>query len=388
MKHIKIFENFNKNEEKIFEDKNWIVIKPNSYESLLSYSDGTGWNIENVNSKYYGGYGSSPNPYRYNDQIYINVDKEKDVKYLFDFDIEKFYDNNGDDDVYLYEFFDKNPELKKVYGEIINCSEIVKENGEYWFVVSEYEDFSKYFTVDNSTRTDFIEIILSGNADEIYEYAISDFDFDESMRVNDYNVELLKMILRLEKSYHDYDYDLSDVDDYDDITKIIKEYEDELDELKRIIKKCVCESHESADADEAYKKTLDKIYDFFKLIDDSAKWQLYKNTDSLWIKFDSNESAYSAKLIITNYNNSYEDEKIDGNPPYYGYSGDYDDIYTNFNSILPDRLDDYESDNLDSETIFKYFDKLKVIKENTPDISEEDIIKEFKILIDAEKYNL
>jgi len=391
MKHIRIFENFNKtNIEKIFENQKWLVIRAKSYEELLSYSDGTGWHIENVDAKYYGGYSSRPNPYRYNDKIYINIDKQSDVKYLFDFDTEKFYDNSGDDDVCLNEFFDKNPDLMNVYGEIVDCSEIVKENDEYWFVVSGYEDFSEYFTVDNRTRSDFIEIILSGNANEIYEYDSSDFEFDESMKVSNYNVELLKMILRLEKLYNNYDYDLNDIKDYDDVTEIIKEYdvEDEFVELKRILRRCVCEAHENADADEAYNRTLDKIYDFFKLLDGTVKWQLYNNKDSLWTKFDSNESAYRAKFIITNFNNCYEDEKIDGDPPYNGYDGDYKDIYSQFDSILPDRLDDYNSDNLDSETIFKYFDKLNNIKENNPDISENDIVREIEILMNSEKYNL
>ena len=386
MRHIKIFEKFNKDEEKFFEDQKWIVIKPKSYESLLSYSEGTEWHIENVDVKYYSNYSSSPNPYRYNNKIYINIDKQKNVKYLFDFETEKFYDNNGDDDVYLNDFFDKNPDLMNVYGEIINCSNVVKDNGEYWIVMDDYDDFEPYFTVSHGVRSDYIKTILMGDANYLYEYSPSDFKFNEDVIVIDNNIQLLKMILRLEKIYNDHDYDLNDVKNYDDITEIIKEYD--LDELKKIIRRTVCESHENADADEAYAQTIEKIYDFFGLVDGSADWKSYNNKDHLWIKFDSKESAYKAKLIITNFNNSYEDEKINGDPPSYGYDANYKDICDQFNSILPDRLDEYESDNLDSETIFKYFDKLDSIKEKNPDISEDDIVKEIELLINSEKYNL
>ena len=372
MKYIKIFENFNKDKEKIFEDQKWLVIKIKSYESLLSYSEGTEWHIKNVNS--WSGY--STEKYRFNDKIYINIDKQKNVKYLFDFDTEKFYDNENND-LYLNEFFDKNSDLMNIYGEIINCSNIVKDNGEYWIVIGDYDYFEPYFTVSRDVRADYIKNILS--RDYLCEYDPSDFKFDEDVIVTDDNIQLLKMILRLEKIYNDYKYDLNDIKDYNNITEIIKEYG--LDELKRILRLSICESNENADVDEVYDQTIIKIYNFFGLINGSADW---KSNNNLWIKFDSNKSAYKAKLIITNFNNSYEDEKIDGNPPYNGYNANYQDICAQFNSILIDRLYDYRSDNLDSETIFKYFDKLDS-KEN---ISEDDIIKEIELLINSEKYNL
>lgn len=371
--------------EKIFENSRWLVIRPKSYDSLLSWSQDTGWNIENVNAKYWSGYGSTEK-YRFNDKIYICANKQNDKKYLFDLDVEKFYDNNGDD-IYISELFDNNTELITVFGDIIYCSDIVKENDEYWIVVEDYSDFEPYFKLDSRIRKDYIKDVLSG--DIISDYDYDDFDIDVDVNLDKDNIGLLKMILRLEQLFDndgDYDYNVDEIEYYDDITTIIDEYR--LGELKKTLKKCICEINEISNSSLAYDDTVDRIYKFFNLVDGSAKWEKYNNKDVLYIKFSTKLDAYKAKLIMTNYGDSYSDEKIDGDPPYNGYYPDAKSFNESFNNTLPDKVADYNSGNVDSDIIFEYYDLwIETTKEN-PTMSIDDIMQEINLKIDAKKYNL
>lgn len=389
MKYIHYFEENitekSKDIEKIFENSRWLVIRPKSYESLLSWSQGTKWNIENVNAKYWSEYGS-PRKYDFNDKIYICFDNKYDAKYLFDFDTEHFYDNDGDY-TYISELFDRNKELISVFGDIIYCSDVVEQNGEYWIVVDDYDYFVPYFKLDSRVRTDYIEKVLGGDGYEIYNYSYKDFDIDVNIKLDKDNIELLKMILRLELLFDedgDYDYDVDEIEDYGDITSIVDEYR--LNELKRTLQRCICELNETSNADSAYDDILDRIYKFFNLVDGSAKWEKYNSkNEMLWIKFNTKLAAYNAKLIITNYDDSYSDEKIDGDPPDNGY---YMDNYDGFNDILPDKVTDYSSENVDGDTISEYYNLWRETTKENPTMSIDDIMKDIDLKIDAKKYNL
>ena len=117
--------------ETVFHNSKWLVIKPKSFETLLSLSEGTEWRIKNINTKYHAVNNFKPEQYPLNDSVYVNIDKKTNERYLFDFYKNHFYDND-EEDIYLKEFFEKNKDLFNFYGEIVECSDIIKENNDYW----------------------------------------------------------------------------------------------------------------------------------------------------------------------------------------------------------------------------------------------------------------
>ena len=365
MKHLFYFkENISENKEKVFEDDNWLIIKPSSYEALLIHCDEQNWNISE---------------YRYSDEIYININKKDDTKVLLDFNYGNFYEKD-ENVVYLKDFLDNNNSLLKFYGELIHYSSIIKENNEYWIVVKDYGDFDKYFILDSHTRNDLIKQVLSGDARDIFSYHPADFDLnDYGFEVAAENLDLLKILLILEKHNNVYDYDIDDITDYDDIVEIVKEYG--LTTLKDTLKSCICTSIENADADAAYEDITNKIYDFFNLELGSAKWEKFKDSkyQCLWIKFKRDIDAYNAKFIMRNDDNSYDDDKIEYSPPYNGYYVDIKIKNEVFNNEIPERIvDEYNE-------VDEYLDRWKKIKEKNQD---SDMESEIEIMLNLNKYNL
>jgi len=393
MKYIKKFEeteddseinleNHKDEIEKVFETKNWIIINPKTLEALYYWSQDQGWSdIEGDIDRKYKHYDSQDLMY-----IYININKTNDDRIFFDFHKSTFYGEN-EYEVYLKDFFDSNPELLSYYGEILSCSNIVKDDDAYWFIIDDYVDFEKYFKLDRDTRKDLIKTVLGGDSFDIFNYNSSDISLDSyNIDFDKENLILAKVILLIEKQNEDYDYEITDIKDYDDVVDIVKEYD--IDNLKDLLSRCVCEGVELADADAAYEDITNEIYKFFNFELGSAKWDNYKQNKSqkLWIKFKSRSDAYRAKMIILNYDNSYDDDVIDYSPPYYGYSGESKVIEEHFNEAFIERLDEfykhYENEIEDYKDAWE-----SLIKEN-PNMEEEDILKKLDIVISAKKYGI
>lgn len=380
----KKYEDFKDDINKVFENREWLVIQPKSFESFLYWSSGTNWRMVRQPKKYFDYNKAFLTPKL--PSIYLLINKDDDKKYYFDFYYNDFYDE-GEDRIELKEFFDINFDLFTFFGEILDSDFVVKDNNEYWLVIPENDYFADYFKLDNRTRSDLIKKILGGDSYEIFSYSTNDFNINDDIDFNEKNLELLMMILRVYKIDNDYDYDLTKIRRYRDITDIIEDYD--LDDVKDLIVRCICDGHERADADAAYNNILDEAYSFFNLVDGSAKWQKYKNSqhDKLWIKFKSDSDAYYAKFRIENYDESYSEDMINYSPPYYGYSGDRKDINDNFNEEFAERFWEYIPKQ-DAERISKYVNILKEIKKQNPNIKEDQIFDEIKLRIDAEKYNL
>ena len=377
--------------EVVFGGKNYNVIKPKSFEGLLYLSQGTEWRIANINTKYYNGK-DFPKKYYFNDNVYVNVDKtDENKKILFDFQQSHFYDED-EDDIYLNDFFEKNKDLFNFYGEIVNCDNVVKENGEYWIVVSDYPYFEDYFKLDRNTRDDLIKMILNNEAYELFMYNISDFKISD--RYNKWEIDnesllLIKVLLWIIKLRKNYDYGVVEIKDYDDIVEIIKEYK--IKSLKKLFKECMCKAQETADSDAAYNDVTDEIYKFFGLVLGTAKWQHHANSQDqkLWIKFKTNTDAYYAKFLINNYDDSYSDDKIEYS---HGYSFTGDDKVRDeyFNDNLKEKLwsfEEYDSE-ISGDDIHKYNDYWKEMIENNPNLVEEEILDKIKRKIKIKNYNL
>jgi len=357
-------------------NREWLVIKPNSYEALCYLGQDQNWRIADYDTRYK----ETPK------NTYININKDDDTKIFLDFYNSDFY-KLDEETIYLKEFFDINNDLLAFYGEIINCEDIIKENDDYWILCSDYDYFSGYFELDNRTRKDFISKILCGDSGEIFQYDNGNFDLDDYYgNLNPYNLGLLRSTLRFEKlNNKKYDYNISDenLDDYDNISKIVKKYN--IKSVKRIIRDCICNANELADADEAYEDVTDEIYKFFNLEMGSAKWQNHNTSkyQKLWIKFKTNDDAYYAKFRINNYDDSYNEDMIDFSTPYNGYHGDSKNVEIQFNDSLSDNISNHD----DIDEILEFDLLWKEVKSNL-NLPDDEMMKEMKTLIDAKKYNL
>ena len=380
MKYIRYFkENVQEEEnleqykdiEKLFEDDNWLVIKPKTSDSLDILVTVDGELIMDT-------------PYDIT-KTYLNINKKSNEKILLDFKKSDFYDEDNDQ-VYLKEFFEKNYSLFKFYGELITCNDIKKEGEEYWIVVNDYTYFVDYFKLDNRTRNDLIEKVLGGDSYELFEYNPKDFSIDENFKLNEDKLKILKAILRLEaKENSDYNYDVKEVKDYDDVVSIVKEYD--IDNLEIWLKYIVCRANEYSDANKAYEDITDEIYSFFGLVIGSAKWVDKKSQSSdLWLKFKDNDSAYYAKFLIENYDDSYSDDKIEYSPPYYGYNGDHNITQDFFNQEISEILDEYGG--IETSEINDYLDYMEKTKEENPDSSEEELEELYDIYSHSKKFNI
>jgi hypothetical protein len=390
MKYLLYFkENSNNfNSDIVFETDSWMIIKPSTYESCCYWGQETEWRVADGSHEYYF----------HRDNTYIVIEKKNPLfpdmndKYFLDFYNSDFMDKDGDT-VYLNEFLEKDSVLYNFFGEQIKCDNIVEKNGQYWIVVDDYGFFSDYFAVDNNTRNDFIPKILGGDSFEFFQYNSNDFKnlTDYSIKLKPENLFFLKMILRLEHdANNDYNYDVNRVKDYEDIADIVKDYD--IEGLMKGISWALCEGQEGADSNAAWEDIINKIYSFFDLEMGTAKWEKTEGFmyDAMWIRFKSKSDAIKAKFILKNFDDSFDDNRIDYSPPYYGYYGDSKDVEEGFNEIIIDKVyNAYETyGDISTDDIEAYHDYWKEEKKKNPNATDDEIAAEVQFFFDAKKYNL
>ena len=93
------YEDFKDDVEKIFEDDNWLVIKPKSFYAFCYYGQDQGWSDVD--------YGRN---YKLSPELFININKKDDAKIVLNFDRGDFY-GEDEDTIYLKDFLDANNEL-------------------------------------------------------------------------------------------------------------------------------------------------------------------------------------------------------------------------------------------------------------------------------------
>jgi hypothetical protein len=390
MKHLLYFkENNSFNKDIAFEDNDWLIIKPSSYESLCYWGQNTNWTVADGSHEYYF--------HKNKSFVIINkseiqldlFDKKLAIKYYFNFYNGDFLDNE-DNQIDLRNFLDKDIHLYEFFGDQINVENILEIGNEWWFVVPDWSYFADYFKVDRNTREDLIKKILEGETWDIFSYDSSNFDIGEcDFKIDEDDLLTIKIILLFEQQYNeDYDYDITEIKNYSDVVDIVKEYS--IAELKKILQGTIREGHEQADGSAAWTDIINHIYSFFNFDKDSTKWAKFKGNkyEHLWLRFKDEDKVRYSKYLLTNYNNDWNDDLIEYSPPYYGYDGKYKEIEEVFNSVLSDRLTEYETDKFSWNDV-KPFDNLwKKIKQENSKATEEEILDEVKLRIEAKKYNL
>jgi hypothetical protein len=389
MKYILYFKENNNsfNADIVFEGKDWMVIKPNSYESLCYWGQDTEWRLADGNH----------DQSFHKDQTYIAIDKDNKDKFLFDFYRSDFCDKE-EDQIYIKEFLEKNSDVdNKLYtffGEQLQYENIVEENGEYWLAVSDYSWFVDFFKVDNNIRKDFIKKVLNGDSREMFYSDYNDYDITEDFDITSNDLFTLKAILILEQlnnDFEDYDFDVSGIKCYLDVANIVKEYD--IKPLENLFQNILSDANESAAETACWNYITDEIYDSFNLVKGSAKWEHFKDNKYtyLWLRFKDKDSAIDAKYRIYNFDDEWEDEYyIEYSSPYNGYYGESKDIEEGFADYLSEKLEDYDnySDDITNDQIENFVNTWKELKEKNPNVPELDLLDEVKIRIDAKRYNL
>lgn len=127
--------------EVIYETKDFLVVIPHSYESMIYYGSNTDWDVIQGNGEYFY------NEYYKLGPLYIIIDKTTNMKFLFHFETEDYINQNNDNILFdLYE------ELLPIVGKIMPTEELVVEtstgdglidrNGN-WLLEPIYDDILK-----------------------------------------------------------------------------------------------------------------------------------------------------------------------------------------------------------------------------------------------------
>lgn len=373
MKYIKLYEehqqklNFDFGDTiiKLYDDDNWMIVKPNSEEDFEFLAKNTNWDLD-----------------RYDDfdELYVNINKESKEKYLFDFYDNEFYDDSRD--ISLKDFFDENKKMAEKYGDFFDCGKkaptVIKKDNKYWLVVSDFSDFYNFFEEDN-----FVKSLLSGEGYELF-IGNGNSDLDQyGIKLTDNNMILMKVIILLDSINNDYVVNFDDIKTYYDIINIINTHK--IKDIKSYLKRCISGADVQAKESEAYNAVLDSVYEYFGLVDGTAKWEKdpNSNSDNMWIQFNSKYNASIAKFRILDLADEYGEDLISFSQPYYGYDGDDSTRSDSFNQEISDRYDEYDGDGDAANEYAVYWEN--ALKNN---ISESDIIEQIKIKMGGDVYNL
>lgn len=120
--------------KKVYEDDDWIVYTPNTYEASCKLGQGTSWCTASTEQDYYYNY------YTNQGDLYININKhDPNEKYQFHFETASFMDAK-DNSIDLAKFFDKYPKLHEFYKPQVNQLYGIDETGMGHYEVS-YREF-------------------------------------------------------------------------------------------------------------------------------------------------------------------------------------------------------------------------------------------------------
>jgi hypothetical protein len=321
--------------EKVFENKDWIIVIPKTHRAACFYGKHTEWCTASKDSSGYFDEYSKQGP------LYVNINKETGDKYQFHFESGQFMDENDEQIEDFIGFLEGNG-LFDFYSEKFTHNDVVEENGEWYFLaLNGWSYFAEYVKDDNGRDDKFVADILSGNGYHYFdnygdEYNISDSYLD----VNDKNLKYLKAVIQnMKKDFEIKQDDIDNIKDLGDIATICDEYG--LSDLENGLNNCYSFAASYAAENEAYESIINRIAEHFSL-GEKTEWT---NKDVLKIKFDNDKAAKfcMVKLFrIDNYNEYGDDTDVfvDLDYPYYGFQGDSEDIEKNFNQEIVERLPD------------------------------------------------
>ena len=310
----------------VFEDSNWEVWVPHTYEASCKLGQGSNWCTASTSSDYYYRWYKN----QYGGEYYININKRTNEKYQFHFESHQFMDE-GDHSINLEEFMNEpgNSGLSEFYLPIVNSvldKELSDNNGgEYKFSESKMIDI---YTSCTDFDEDLIKHLFWGEGLDFWsghDYVDMSYAKDE---ISKENLITIEKIVRAELSdgENDFTFDIDEVDDEDinDAIRVSYSFAEDIGAENECIEDFI-----------KSKETL--IYELHKN-GYKAHWN-EDNSLSVSIIRNAEDSPY---LLIMRDPNEIDDEVVDAigdaiefDEPYYGWQG-FDKDY--FNDDLADRL--------------------------------------------------
>ena len=215
-----------KDAEKVYEDSDWEVWIPHTYEASCKLGRGSHWCTASTEDDYY--YNSYKD--NFGGEYYININKHNpDEKYQFHFESGQFMDAS-DRSIDMADFLNENQGLKKFYGDtfLTKIKDYITSHMDGNTIKLDMRKFSDiYDELSNrdSISSDSIEAILSGDTFEWFMGAQESWDDVESYYLDAISEENWKMIGQLgatKEEILDDDIDVNDNDvDVDAIRDLI-----------------------------------------------------------------------------------------------------------------------------------------------------------------------
>lgn len=314
MERYYIFKNAEKKGLKIiYNDKDWIIGIPETFESSKMFGDVTNWCTTSHNGMYYDRYLN-----QYGGQYYILLDKETGELFQFHFESNQFM-NEHDHQIDMYNFTEEEPKICEFLNEYKN--KLVKTKSEEEI---EYDKITQLLNSFNEICSDPKRI----NRQILYENYTDDIKIEGDKITGQFDLDSLKSIVYSEDdmslktmcglltdfySHYDFgDYSLDDYNYYDDVwndnaelynieeqynwdkickiyydgfTKIVKDLEEKIDDniLYQLVKNNYADTKVHAKA----KLLLDGVIDVNNNIIDSEK--LEKILPENWNEDDIND---------------------------------------------------------------------------------------------------
>lgn len=310
----------------VFEDSNWEVWVPHTYEASCKLGQGSTWCTASTSSDYY--YRMYKN--QFGGEYYININKRTKEKYQFHFESHQFMDKN-DYSIDLEEFMNEpgNSGLSDFYLPIVNAvlDRELSDNdgGEYKFSESQMIDI---YTKCTDFGEDIIKHLFWGEGLDFWynaDYVEMSYAKNEISKENLITIEkIVRAELMDDEDTFTFDIDEVDDDDINDAIRVAYSFAEDVGAENECIEDFI-------------KSKEDLIYELHKS-GYSAHWN-EDNSLSVSIIRNAEDSPYL--LIMRNPNETDEEvtgavqDAIEFDEPYYGWQG-FDKDY--FNDDLADRL--------------------------------------------------
>lgn len=158
--------------ELVFENSEWVVYVPKTYEASCKLGQGTRWCTATTDSDYYYEH------YTYEGPLYININKSTKEKFQFHFESGSFMDAE-DDRIELRKFFSDNEELYAFYKPKVmqSVSGLSKREDGTMVVNISMERLAKELS-DRELSEKFLYACMTGDIYEMWEGGGISFDKD------------------------------------------------------------------------------------------------------------------------------------------------------------------------------------------------------------------
>lgn len=175
--------NIEEDADLVYEDSDWEVWVPKTYEASCKLGQGTNWCTASTSNEYYYNYYKN----NYGGDYYININKhDPNKKYQFHFESKQFMDDS-DYEIDLEAFMIENLGLSKFYTPI--CQNILKNDLNFGVeFIYTTETLSNEFA-NRNMYSDFLEACFEGDLWNFFDYDSYDADDEEAINALKYYID-------------------------------------------------------------------------------------------------------------------------------------------------------------------------------------------------------